>query len=146
MAISDYNTSAALNTSLSGINIGEGMSRADVNNAIRQLMADLAAVPGLTSPTVTSAATSYTLSSANSSQMIIFTAATAITVTVAPSLPTNFVCGLVAYGTGQITVSPGSGVTLYEIDSQFKSEARYARLTLFCTEADKFILDGRTAA
>ena len=40
MAVTDYSSSASLNTSLAGINIGEGMARADVNNTIRQLMAD----------------------------------------------------------------------------------------------------------
>lgn len=40
MAIADYNTSAGLNVTISGINIGEGMARADVNGAIRQQMAD----------------------------------------------------------------------------------------------------------
>lgn len=42
MAISDYNPSASLNTSISGINIGEGSPAANVNDAIRRLMADLA--------------------------------------------------------------------------------------------------------
>ncbi len=42
MAISDYNPSASLNTSISGIFIGEGMARGDVNAAMRQQMADIA--------------------------------------------------------------------------------------------------------
>lgn len=41
MAVTDWSATAALNTSLAGINIGEGMNRADVNNAIRQIMADV---------------------------------------------------------------------------------------------------------
>lgn len=51
MAIRDYNVSAALNTAISGINIGEGSARADVNNAIRQLMADIAADAAVRIPT-----------------------------------------------------------------------------------------------
>jgi hypothetical protein len=43
MAITDYSTTAASNTSISGINIAEGCSPAGINNAIRQLMADIAA-------------------------------------------------------------------------------------------------------
>lgn len=43
MAVRDYNTSASLNTDISGINIGEGAPAANVNDAIRQLMADQAA-------------------------------------------------------------------------------------------------------
>ena len=41
MAVSDYSTTPGSNTAISGINIGEGCSPAGVNNAIRQLMADI---------------------------------------------------------------------------------------------------------
>jgi hypothetical protein len=41
MAVSDYSTTPASNTSISGINIAEGCSPANINNAIRQLMADV---------------------------------------------------------------------------------------------------------
>jgi hypothetical protein len=41
MAVSDYSTTAASNTSISGINIAEGCSPGNINNAIRQLMADV---------------------------------------------------------------------------------------------------------
>lgn len=42
MAISDYNTTASNNTTIGGTNIDEGCSPAGINNAIRQVMADLA--------------------------------------------------------------------------------------------------------
>ncbi|MES2781904.1 MAG: hypothetical protein V4657_03845, partial [Pseudomonadota bacterium] len=44
MAISEYNTSAALNLLLGAIPVGPGMEREKVNNAIQQIMADLAAL------------------------------------------------------------------------------------------------------
>ncbi len=40
MAVSDWSTSAALNTTVGGVAIGEGMARSDVNNAIRAVMAE----------------------------------------------------------------------------------------------------------
>ena len=43
MALDDYNTNPDLNTSISGINIAEGCPPSGINNAIRQLMADLKA-------------------------------------------------------------------------------------------------------
>lgn len=43
MGIENYSTSAALNTTLGSIPIGPGMKRADVNNALQQQMADIAA-------------------------------------------------------------------------------------------------------
>lgn len=42
MALSAYSVSAGSNTTVGGVTIGEGMARADVNNAIRAIMADLA--------------------------------------------------------------------------------------------------------
>ena len=44
MAFSDYSTTPGNNTSIEGINVGEGCPAANVNNAIRQLMADGAAL------------------------------------------------------------------------------------------------------
>lgn len=41
MAVTDYSTTPASNTTISGINIDEGMTPANVNNAIRQMMADV---------------------------------------------------------------------------------------------------------
>lgn len=41
MALDDYNSNPDLNTSISGINIAEGCPPSGINNAIRQLMADL---------------------------------------------------------------------------------------------------------
>lgn len=41
MAVKDYNTDPDLNTSISGINIAEGCPPSGINNAIRQLMADV---------------------------------------------------------------------------------------------------------
>lgn len=40
MAVSDWSTSAGSNLSVGGVNIGEGMARSDVNNAIRAVMAE----------------------------------------------------------------------------------------------------------
>lgn len=41
MAVSDYSTTPASNTAISGINIAEGCSPGTLNNAIRQFMADV---------------------------------------------------------------------------------------------------------
>ena len=41
MAVSDYKTNPDENTTISGINIAEGCPPSGINNAIRQLMADV---------------------------------------------------------------------------------------------------------
>lgn len=51
MAVSDYSTNPASNTTISGINIAEGCPPSGINDAIRQMMADLATFA--TSPTGT---------------------------------------------------------------------------------------------
>lgn len=50
MAITDYDSNAANNTTVNGVNIAEGCSPAGINNAIRELMADLAGVVDLFYP------------------------------------------------------------------------------------------------
>lgn len=42
MAIEDYSTTAALNTTINGVNVAELCPAPNLNNAIRELMADLA--------------------------------------------------------------------------------------------------------
>lgn len=42
MAVDDYDTTPGNNTTISGINIAEGCSPGGINNAIRQMMADIA--------------------------------------------------------------------------------------------------------
>jgi hypothetical protein len=41
MAVQDWSTAPGSNTTISGINIAEGMPPANVNNAFRQMMADV---------------------------------------------------------------------------------------------------------
>ena len=42
MAVGDYSSTPALNTSISGIDISEGSAASGYNNALRQIMADIA--------------------------------------------------------------------------------------------------------
>ena len=46
MSVSNYNTDPDLNTTISGINIAEGCPPSGINNAIRQLMADVKSLDG----------------------------------------------------------------------------------------------------
>jgi hypothetical protein len=46
MAVTDYLATPSSNTAIAGINIGENCPRANVNDAIRQLMADLKTLVG----------------------------------------------------------------------------------------------------
>jgi hypothetical protein len=44
MAVTDWSTTPGSNTTISGINIAEGCAPANINNAIRQIMADVRVV------------------------------------------------------------------------------------------------------
>lgn len=60
MPISAYSTTPASNTSISGINIGEGCPPSNINDAIRQMMADIAAGATLQqAPVSTGSANAY---------------------------------------------------------------------------------------
>ena len=53
MPVGSYNTNPALNTTISGIDISEGSAASGYNNALRQIMADIAtwtAANGVTYP------------------------------------------------------------------------------------------------
>lgn len=74
-------------------------------------------------------ATSLTLTAAHNGCQLIFTAATAIAVTIPTGLPSGFNCILVQSGTGQITVS-GSGVAVNNYSSQYKTAGQHAAITI----------------
>ena len=44
MTVSNYSTTASSNTAINGVNISEGMSPSDVNNAIREQLKDVRSV------------------------------------------------------------------------------------------------------
>lgn len=113
MAIGDYSTTPGNNAAISGINIAEGCAPANVNNAIRQLMADLAAAIGTlsASPAELNILDGATLSTAELNTL------DGITATVAEL---NQLDGLVpaprptaSAGVGQFTLlAPGAGNAL----------------------------------
>lgn len=77
MAFSDWSTTAGSNTSVGGVNIGEGMNPSDVNNAIRAVMADARA--GLATQSTLAAATTTDLGSVNASTLTLTGGVTTIT-------------------------------------------------------------------
>lgn len=75
MAVSDYSTTPANNTAISGINIAEGCAPANINNAFRQLMADIKASVGVffqaySATLTTIAATGVTTAYVNPSTLV----------------------------------------------------------------------------
>ena len=109
------------------------------------------AVPGIQGPAGVSqyktiAGTTYTLSESDRSQILLFTNAAAITLTVPAGLSTLFDTMLVQTGTGQITVTPAGGVTINAALSANKTAYRYAVATLLPIGTNTFILSGEVTA
>lgn len=108
-------------------------------------------VPGIQGPAGVSqyktiAGTAYTLSESDRSQILLFTNAAAITLTVPAGLSTLFDVMLVQTGTGQITVTPAGGVTVNAALSATKTAYRYAVATLLPIGTNAFILSGEVTA
>jgi hypothetical protein len=90
--------------------------------------------------------TSYSVTSDDHGWVLDFTNAAAVTVTVPSGLRPDLVVGISQGGTGQVTVTAGSGTTLVSADGTYKTEKRYVMLSLTAFAQDTFRLFGRTAA
>jgi hypothetical protein len=109
------------------------------------------AVPGVQGPAGVSsyktiAGTTYTLAEVDRSQILLFTNAAAITLTVPTGLSTLFDVMIVQTGTGQITVAPAGGVTVNAVAGATKTASQYAVATLIPTGTNTYILAGAVIA
>lgn len=88
--------------------------------------------------------TSYTLVAADNGVTITCSNASAITVTIPSGLGANFCCRIVQLGAGQVSVAPGSGVTLNSYQSQRKVLGQFTSVDLWAYAANTFLLEGAT--
>jgi hypothetical protein len=90
--------------------------------------------------------TTYTLVLTDANNSIGFSNASAITVTVPPNSSVAFPVGslveLRAVGAGQITVAPGSGVTLRSPGGALKSRVQYSAISLLKIATDAWSVQG----
>jgi hypothetical protein len=87
----------------------------------------------------------YTIVSGDAFKFIRSTGS-AITITVANVLSPGAQIQFSQDGAGQITFSPGSGVTLQSADNARKTAKQYAGCTLFCVASGQYRLFGNIAA
>jgi hypothetical protein len=99
MAISDYSTTPGNNAAISGINIAEGCAPANVNNAMRQMMADLASTIGPVTGAELAILDGATVTTAELNILDGVTASTA---------EINALDGVTAAGTAMITAASGA--------------------------------------
>lgn len=114
MAITDYSATPGSNTTISGINIAEGCAPSGINNAFRQIMADIAAALDAGTFSGTGYATKsagYTVVAGDRGRLIEATAALTLSLTAAATLGAGFVFTVRASG-GNVTIDPNGSETV----------------------------------
>lgn len=93
----------------------------------------------------TVATTTYTVQASDFGKLILFTASSAVTVTVPTGLGAGFQCAWKQKGTGQLTFAAGAGATLESYNGALKSSGRYAVGSLLAEAANVLTLTGTIA-
>jgi hypothetical protein len=126
---------------------------ADNNVKVKDNSGVVAALSTAAQSTVTintQAGTSYTLVAGDAGALVRCTAGSGVTLTVPPNSSVAFGVGTVIEvrqsGAGQVTVSPGSGVTLNSESSMRKTAAQHRSVSLVKVATDTWDLDGSLAA
>jgi len=93
--------------------------------------------------------TTYTLLAANLNQLVTLNNASAITLTVPPSVfSAGDVINIAQIGAGQVTLSQGAGVTINSTGATAtapKLRARYSAASIICTASNTFLVVGDIA-
>ena len=91
--------------------------------------------------------TSYTLLGSDAGKLLIFTNASAITVTVPPDVLTQGDVVCIRQGAaGQVTLTPGAGVTLSSSDNLLSTRTQAAQIALIADGANQFGVIGERNA
>ena len=94
--------------------------------------------------------TTYTLVLADAHKLVTQSNASAITTTIPPNTDVAFQIGdqvnLLQLGAGQVTVAPGSGVTIRSEGTKLKLKGQYAAATCIKIASDEWVLVGNLSA
>ena len=90
--------------------------------------------------------TTYTLTSSDNGKVVTLNNANAITLTIAASLGDGFNCLIVQKGSGQVTLSAATGVTIANRSSETKTAGQYATVSVINIGSDTYILSGDTGS
>jgi hypothetical protein len=96
--------------------------------------------------TINTQTASYTLALTDASCLVEMNVATGCTLTVPPNSTVAFPVGSVVdveqYGAGQVTFTPGAGVTIRSTTSKLKLTGQYSAATLYKRGTDEWVLNG----
>ena len=90
--------------------------------------------------------TTYTLTSSDNGKVVTLNNANAINLTIAASLGDGFNCLIVQKGSGQVTLSAATGVTIANRSSETKTAGQYATVSVINIGSDTYILSGDTGS
>lgn len=124
-SILDWDQTAGNNTDIGGIDIAEGCEAANINNAIREAMAQQA---DAVTRRVTKSA-NYTAVKTDYNQLIEFTAAATLSLTAAATLGDGWACLVKANG-GAVTIDPNGSETIDGSTTKTLADGNY--LAIFC--------------
>lgn len=155
--LSELVSAAAARTNLGMTANGASLVTAANYAAMRTLLGlvigtDVAAFNDARFTTVThnTQAASYTAVLADAGRLVEMNVAAANTLTVPPNsteaFPVGTVIGFRQYGAGQVTVTPGAGVTIRSSGGKLKTAAQYAEGTLTKRATDEWVAAGDLAA
>lgn len=110
--VGEWDTDADNNTDVGGINIAEGMAPSGVNNAMREIMAQIRGFFNREISTVEEFTGDYTVTIADRSKLLRFPTGDHTLTLIAPATLTNGWFCWVGSGTGTTTIDPSAAVTI----------------------------------
>lgn len=112
-AVSDWSVTPNSNDNVGGINIAEGCAAANLNNAIRTVMAQVKSYSLIAEPGVIYSAknSDYTAVAVDKNTFFRFTSAATLNLTAAATLLTNWHCWIMADG-GNVTIDADGAETI----------------------------------
>ena len=85
--------------------------------------------------------TSYTLTMDDENAIVLCDNASPFTLTVPPNVLPGYLCVMYQHGAGQVTLVPGSGVTLHD-GASLLTRTQYSALTVVCIAVDEYNVHG----
>ena len=90
--------------------------------------------------------TAYTLQASDNGKVVTLNNGSDIIVTIDTDLGDGFNCLLVQKGSGQVTISAGSGVTIVNRSEETKTAGQYATVSIINIGSEQYILSGDTGS
>jgi hypothetical protein len=115
---------------------------ASVNSNITNIETNVTNIEAFGRPTINhQTGTSYTLTMADENAIILCDNANPFTLTIPPNVIPGYLSVMYQQGAGQVTLVPGSGVTLHDAASLL-TRTQYSALTVVCIATDEYNVHG----